>query len=54
LILYIKDGNYVSIFTHMFVNMLFKDVYVGNGEFSREKRVVNGSTVDIVEVYKTS
>jgi len=30
-----------------------KDVYAGNGEFSREKqRVVNESTVDIAEVYK--
>ena len=32
----------------MFVNTLFKDVYAGNGEFSRKKqRVVNESTVDI-------
>ena len=39
----------------MFVNTLFKDVYAGNGEFSREKqRVVNESTVDIAKVYKTS
>jgi len=30
-----------------------KDVYAGNGEFSREKQhVVNESTVDIAEVYK--